>query len=96
MRAERNRARWRLHQVRHRTALKNRIHATLLAFGHPCPMSDLFGVGRRDLLARLELPGPWAADTTATLQLIDQLDAQITGCERLYNTSAPTTATCRC
>lgn len=74
--------RWRLHQVRHRTALKNRIHATLLAFGHPCPVSDLFGVGRRDLLARLELPGPWAADTTAALQLIDQLDAQITGCER--------------
>ena len=39
VRAERERARWRLHLVRHRTALKNRIHATLLAFGHParCP-----------------------------------------------------------
>src|SRR5215213_6124573 len=32
VRAERERARWRLHLVRHRTALKNRIHATLLAF----------------------------------------------------------------
>ena len=31
VRAERERARWRLHLVRHRTALKNRIHATLLA-----------------------------------------------------------------
>ena len=58
VRAERERARWRLHLVRHRTALKNRIHATLLAFGHPCPVSDLFGVGGRELLARLALPEP--------------------------------------
>ena len=43
VRGDRERARWRLHLVRHRTALKNRIHATLLAFGHPCPVSDLFG-----------------------------------------------------
>src|SRR5213082_593310 len=58
VRAERERARWRLHLVRHRTSLKNRIHATLLAFGHPCPVSDLFGVGGRELLHRLELPAP--------------------------------------
>ena len=32
VRGERERARWRLHRVRHRTALTNRIHATLLAF----------------------------------------------------------------
>ena len=38
IRAERERARWRLHLVRHRTALKNRIHAILVAFGHPCPV----------------------------------------------------------
>jgi transposase len=43
VRAERERARWRLHVVRHRTALKNRIHATLMALGHPCPVADLFG-----------------------------------------------------
>jgi transposase len=82
VRAERERARWRLHLVRHRTALKNRIHATLLAFGHPCPVSDLFGVGGRKLLARLELPEPWATDTAAALQLIDQLDRDIGECER--------------
>src|SRR5918912_3113807 len=81
IRAERERARWRLHLVRHRTALKNRIHATLLAFGHPCPVSDLFGVGGRELLHRLALPEPWAADTTAALALIDQLDAEIADCE---------------
>ena len=27
----------------HRTTLKNRVHASLIAFGHPCPVSDLFG-----------------------------------------------------
>ena len=63
VRGDRERARWRLHLVRHRTALKNRIHATLLAFGHPCPVSDLFGTSGRELLARLALPEPWAADT---------------------------------
>jgi transposase len=48
VRAERERARFRLHLVRHRTSLKNRVHATLLAHGVPCPVSDLFGVrGRR-------------------------------------------------
>ena len=56
--------------------MKNRIHATLLAFGHPCPVSDLFGVGGRELLHRLELPEPWAADTAAAMYLIDQLDAK--------------------
>jgi transposase len=48
VRAERERARFRLHLVRHRTSRKNRVHATLLAHGVPCPVSDLFGVrGRR-------------------------------------------------
>src|SRR5436853_3017962 len=64
VRGERERARWRLHLVRHRTALKNRIHATLVAFGVPCPVSDLFGAKGRELLAtfcagfRTRGPGP--------------------------------------
>ncbi len=81
IRGERERARWRLHLVRHRTALKNRIHATLLAFGHPCPVSDLFGAAGRRLLDGLELPEPWAGDVVAALRLIDILDAEIDGCE---------------
>jgi transposase len=81
VRAERERARWRLHLVRHRTALKNRIHATLLTFGHPCPVADLFGVAGRQLLADLHLPEPWAGDVAAALALIDDLDEQINGCE---------------
>ena len=62
VRGERERARWRLHLVRHRTALKNRIHQTLLAFGVPCPVSDLFGAKGRELLERLESAGPVGAD----------------------------------
>ena len=77
VRAERERARWRLHLVRHRVALKNRVHATLVAFGKPCPMADLFGVAGRDLLSRLDIPDPWASTLTASVALIDDLDAQI-------------------
>jgi transposase len=39
-------ARFRMHLVRHKSALKNRIHSTLINFGRPCPVTDLFG-GRR-------------------------------------------------
>jgi transposase len=86
IRAERERARWRLHLVRHRTALKNRIHATLLTFGHPCPVSDLFGAAGRRLLDSLQLPEPWAADVAAALRLIDLLDGQIAECEAALRT----------
>src|SRR5665647_2821007 len=66
VRAERERARFRLHLVHHRTALKNRIHATLMTFGHPVPVADLFGAGGRELLARLALPGmPTIATATS-------------------------------
>src|SRR5215218_8734185 len=81
VRGDRERARWRLHLVRHRTALKNRIHATLMAFGHPCPVSDLFGVAGRRQLERLELPEPWTGDVVAALRLIAVLDGEIDACE---------------
>ncbi len=82
VRAERERARFRLHLVRHRTSLKNRVHATLLAHGIPCPLSDLFGVQGGRLLERLRLPEAWRGTLEASLQLIDQLDREIDGCER--------------
>ena len=82
VRAERERARFRLHLVKHRTALKNRIHATLIAFGVPNPTSDLFGAGGRDLLARVSLPEPWRQTTQASLKLIDFLEAEISGIEQ--------------
>ena len=76
-RGARELARWRLHLIRHRTALKNRVHAALVAFGHPCPVADLFGVDGRDLLQRLEFPEPWRGDVEAALRLIDTLDFEI-------------------
>jgi transposase len=81
VRAERERARFRLHLVRHRTALKNRIHASLIAHGHSLPVSDLFGARGRELLARLALPGPWASTTEASLRMIADLDTEIAACE---------------
>ncbi len=81
-RGERERARWRLHLVRHRVALKNRIHATLLTFGHQCPTSDLFGAEGRRRLAVMELPEPWLGTVEASMRLIEQLDAEIDARER--------------
>src|SRR5215211_4752908 len=81
VRAERERARFRLHLVRHRSSLKQRVHALLLAHGKPCPVSDLFGVSGRALLERLALPAPWAGTLAASLRLIDELDEEIGACE---------------
>jgi transposase len=81
VRGERERARWRLHLVRHRSSLKQRVHAVLLAHGKPCPVSDLFGVRGRQLLARLGLPEPWQGTVVAGLRLIDELDREINACE---------------
>jgi transposase len=58
VRAERERARFRLHLVRHRTALKNRVQAFLIAHGIPNPSSDLFGASGRRLLERLACRSP--------------------------------------
>jgi transposase len=77
IRAERELARFRLHLVKHRSALKNRIHSTLINFGQPCPVSDLFGLAGRELLQRLELPDAWRSTVDVSLQMIDELDLQI-------------------
>ena len=82
VRAERERARWRLHLVRHRSSLKQRVHAVLLTHGKPCPVSDLFGVRGRQLLAELGLPEPWQGTIEASLRLIDELEREIGDCER--------------
>jgi transposase len=82
VRAERERARFRLHLVKHRSALKNRIHAILFQHGIPNGHSDLFGAGGRRMLERLGLPEPWASTVACSLELIDSLDRQIAACER--------------
>ena len=77
VREERELARFRLHLVKHKSALKNRIHSTLINFGRPCPVTDLFGVEGRKLLDRLEVPEPWRSNVSAALELIDDLEDQI-------------------
>jgi transposase len=81
VRGERERARFRLHLVKHRTALKNRVHSILFQHGVPSPSSDLFGAGGRRLLARLALPEPWASTLAASLALIDALEDEIAASE---------------
>lgn len=77
VRAGRERAHWRLHLVRHRTALKYRVHAGLVALGKPSPFSDLFGQGGREMRDGLKLPEPWRGDIDAALRLIDGISTEI-------------------
>src|SRR4051794_7997747 len=62
VRAERERARWRLHLVRHRSSLKQRVHAVLLTHGKPCPVSDLFGCPRPPAARPARPPGAVAGN----------------------------------
>jgi transposase len=77
IREERELARFRLHLVKHRSMLKHRIHSSLINFGKPCTVTDLFGVEGRKLLERLEVPEPWRGNITASVMLIDDLERQI-------------------
>jgi transposase len=82
VRAERELARFRIHLVKHRTMLKNRIHQSLISHGIACPVSDLFGVRGRQLLDDAALPAVWRSSTDASLSLIEQLERQIDACDR--------------
>jgi len=82
VRGERERARFRLHLVKHRTMLKNRINQTLVAHGLGRPTRHLFGPKGRALLERLPLPEPWHGTLQASLVLIESLDEQIAAIDR--------------
>jgi transposase len=96
VREERELARFRLHLVKHRSMLKNRIHSILISFGRPCPVSDLFGVEGRRLLERLDVPEPWRGDVVAALELIDHLERQVTVARSACGQATPITPTSRC
>ena len=51
-----------LHLVKHSSALKHRIHSTLINFGKPCPVTDLFGVEGRKLLEATRGPRALAGE----------------------------------
>jgi transposase len=82
VRREREQARFRLHLVKHKSMLKHRIHSTVMTFGHPCPVSDLFGLEGRQLLDRFQIPPPWRETVDASLYLIDHLESEIDAIER--------------
>jgi transposase len=73
--------------VKHKSALRNRIHSTMINFGRPCPVTDLFGAEGRRLLAKLDVPEPWRGNVTAALRLIDELEAQIADVNRRLKAS---------
>src|SRR5919106_956183 len=77
VRDQRELARFRMHLVHHKSSLKNRIHSTLINFGRPCPVTDLFGAEGRRLLAKLDVPEPWRSNVSASIELIDHLEDQI-------------------
>ncbi len=82
VRQERELTRFRMHLVKHRSTLKHRIHATLMSFGKPCTVTDLFGAEGRRILDRLEIPEPWRSNVDASLALMDELDRKIDDCNR--------------
>src|SRR5919197_2487870 len=82
VREERELARFRLHLVKHKSSLKNRVHSTLINFGRACSVTDLFGVEGRRLLERLEVPEPWRGNVTASVELIDDPERQIADINR--------------
>ena len=51
-----------------------------MSFGHPVPVSDLFGSAGRALLATFAIPEPWATSLAASLVLVDELDRQLDDC----------------
>ena len=60
-----------------RSGLKAQVHAVLAKQGLLVPVSDLFGVGGRDRLARLALPAPYRARVDALGRLIDAFDFEV-------------------
>lgn len=88
VRGMRELGRFRLHLVKHRSGLKNRIHSTLITHGLTVPVSDLFGVAGRQRLAELELEPMWQRTTQATLAVIDHLNEQIRACEHTLRQAA--------
>ena len=63
--------------VKHRATLKNRVHSSLIAFGHQVPDVDLFGVAGRKLLEGARDPRAVALARRASLVLIDDLERRI-------------------
>jgi transposase len=64
VRRERELARFRLHLVKHRSQLKNRIHSALISFGRPCPVTISSGWRDGSCSRPSICPSPGAATST--------------------------------
>jgi transposase len=69
--------RYRVGLTQMRTALKNRIHATLARRGIQSDHADLFGEAGREWLAELGLREPTRRRITSILSLIDDFDREL-------------------
>jgi hypothetical protein len=96
VRAERERARWRLHHVRHRSSLEQRAHAVLLTHGKPRAVSDLFGVGGGSCSPDSGCPSRGRARSKQACVRSTSSTARSATASASCAGSAPTTATCRC
>jgi len=76
-RAARELVRFRTSLVKHRTMIKNRIHASLMTHGVANPTSDLFGVAGRRILDSLDVPEPWVSNIAEGVDMIEDLDERI-------------------
>lgn len=86
-------ARFSLHLIKHRSSLENRIHAPLIDFGKPCPVSDVFSVSGRQLLAELDAPERWRQTIEASLRVIDHSTKRSQASTSSCGARAPRTAT---
>ena len=60
-----------------RSSLKAQVHAVLAKQGLHIPVTDLFGVGGRELLAASPLDGPFRARVDALCRLVDAVEFEI-------------------
>ena len=70
--------RYRAKIVALRSGLKAQVHAVLAKAGVLIPVSDLFGVGGRQRLAKVPLGAAYVQRVISLLELIDALDAHET------------------
>jgi transposase len=70
--------RYRAKIVAVRSGLKAQVHAVLAKAGVVIPVSDLFGVGGRQRLAKVPLGAAYVQRVISLLELIDALDAHET------------------
>jgi len=85
LRDQRELARMRMALVQVRTRFKNRIHATLDKYALQIPeVSDIFGTKERLLLKQRlrELPSLTSQSVETQLELLDQVQAHLDGCEK--------------